>query len=479
MSANVTKQAQNQFEKETSAVSAMVQDRIEAYVNASYGIKALFSASDEVSREEFGTYIKELGLRERYPGLVAMYYAPKVEKNKIDAFVKAVRKEGYSNFSVAPPQGDETFIINYIEPYNLYRAAHGVSIETESARLEAMIQACDTGKPVVTDKVTLENAERTDRAFIVLFPIYHNDMPTYTVRERQAAIKGYVGAVFNATSFFQSVIGDIFGEDRISVAMYAGELTDEKHLFFKNTAFSDNQSSSKFLFSKTTPLSVIGNTWTLTYTSLPHFRLPRTQELLPIITLVAGIVFLSLLAMTLYVLASGKRRALEMVDAMTADLRIYADIVKNMTEGLLIFSQETKDGKKIFTLALANPVSETHFKNGEASILGKELHELLPRVKEKQMDDQFAKVIETNEPFEYEDTRGTEGNERTYLTRVFPMPNQSVGIMYVDITEQKEVQETLRNHSEELEKLNKYMVDRELKMVELKKEIARLQGITS
>lgn len=46
----------------------------------------------------------------------------------------------------------------------------------------------------------------------------------------------------------------------------------------------------------------------------------------------------------------------------------------------------------------------------------------------------------------------------------------------VDITERKEVEERNKNRIEEMEKMNRVMVERELKMIELKAQIKKLQG---
>ncbi len=46
----------------------------------------------------------------------------------------------------------------------------------------------------------------------------------------------------------------------------------------------------------------------------------------------------------------------------------------------------------------------------------------------------------------------------------------------VDITERKEVEERNKNRIEEMEKMNRIMVERELKMIELKEQIKKLQG---
>ena len=52
----------------------------------------------------------------------------------------------------------------------------------------------------------------------------------------------------------------------------------------------------------------------------------------------------------------------------------------------------------------------------------------------------------------------------------------AVGVMR-DITERKKNQEALKSRTNELEDLNKYMVDRELKMVELKSELEKLKSV--
>jgi CHASE1-domain containing sensor protein len=476
-STTVNRQARAQFDKELSDISKTIQNTIEEYVNASYGIKGLFATSDTVNRQEFSAYITELGLRERYPGLVAIYYAQKVAVKDAKAFTEATRKEGYPTFEIHPKTEADAFVINYIEPYNLYKTAHGFDAGSDYHLLKAMIQARDTGKPAITEKVTLQNAERTERAFIVFFPIYNNSLPVYTVKERQVAIKGYVGAVFNGTSFFQAVTGDTLGNDRISLSVYDDEAARESDLFYKNSLFTEESTMGKFSFKDTIVIPAIGNAWTLKFASLKNFNLPLFQQLFPSIVLVAGIIFTALLFMSLYILATGKMRALAIVDKMTSDLRVYADIVKNMTEGLLVFHLTEPNNESTFKLILVNPVSQKQLqKEDESSIVDKTVYDLFPHLKEKNITAKYLEVLRTKETLEYEDIRTTKDGPRTFLTRAFAMPNDSIGVMYVDITDQKNVQETLRSHSDELQKLNTFMVNRETKMIELKEEIKRLQA---
>lgn len=68
----------------------------------------------------------------------------------------------------------------------------------------------------------------------------------------------------------------------------------------------------------------------------------------------------------------------------------------------------------------------------------------------------------------------------TVWTRVsaapLPFPDAICVIVTTDITEQKHMEESLRRSINEAEQLNKFSVDRELRMVELKKEIEELKA---
>lgn len=67
----------------------------------------------------------------------------------------------------------------------------------------------------------------------------------------------------------------------------------------------------------------------------------------------------------------------------------------------------------------------------------------------------------------------------TVWTRVsaapLPFPEAICVIATTDITEQKNIEDALRKSMRESEQFNKFSVDRELKMAELKKEIEELK----
>ncbi|MCX6306692.1 MAG: PAS domain-containing protein [Bacteroidetes bacterium] len=89
---------------------------------------------------------------------------------------------------------------------------------------------------------------------------------------------------------------------------------------------------------------------------------------------------------------------------------------------------------------------------------------------QKAMEAGFIKIEET--------VTGIDGEERNYETQKFIIPREGkeplLGGIAIDITERKRAVEALKEKAAELERFNTLMVGRELKMIELKKEINSL-----
>jgi two-component system, cell cycle sensor histidine kinase and response regulator CckA len=123
------------------------------------------------------------------------------------------------------------------------------------------------------------------------------------------------------------------------------------------------------------------------------------------------------------------------------------------------------------------------------SMLGKPLEELLGKTMEELFPSDLAgsmaaddlRILKEGKRIDIEEVL----NGRTYNTIKFPI-QQEGGLLYVagftiDITEQKHVEETLRNQLDELRRWQEVMMGREGRVIELKKEVnglLREQGRT-
>jgi len=92
----------------------------------------------------------------------------------------------------------------------------------------------------------------------------------------------------------------------------------------------------------------------------------------------------------------------------------------------------------------------------------------------------FVKTLADNEISPYEVEATTKDGKKVFL-EISGTPLKSkgeiVGVVAIthDITEKKKTAEELKNRNEELEKFNKLVVGRELKIVELKEKIKELE----
>jgi PAS domain S-box-containing protein len=128
-----------------------------------------------------------------------------------------------------------------------------------------------------------------------------------------------------------------------------------------------------------------------------------------------------------------------------------------------------------------NSVFGKRFNISLESIRGKTDYDIFPKEIADAVRTNDQKVRESGKPMEIEETIPTpDGVARVWLTYKFPFTDlnkkQLIGGMAIDITDQKIHQAALDSRSKELELINKAMVGRELKMVELKETVQKLKA---
>jgi CHASE1-domain containing sensor protein len=144
--------AREKFERVIADARDSINARILAYSDVLLGVKALFIASDSVTRDEFQSYVASLDLNRRYSGIRVISYAQRVPAGQLRAFEEMVRNDrsvdprGYPNFAVRPPGNrPEYFIVQYVEPMAGNEASLGLDLGGEAVRLASLERARDSG----------------------------------------------------------------------------------------------------------------------------------------------------------------------------------------------------------------------------------------------------------------------------------------------------------------------------------------------
>ena len=221
------------FEEHAAGVERSIQDRMRGYEQVLRGGAGLFAASDSVTRDEWRRYVETSRVRELYPGVRGVHFAYRVTTAELDAHIASVQREGFVDYSVRPPGArDEYYPVVWPVPLDdRTRGVMGFDMYSEPVRRAAMDQARDTGKPIVSGKVTLAGEVAAPvPGFIYYFPIYLRDRPVATVDERRRAIVGFIFCPFRMPDLMEGLLGP--ERDALRLEIYDGVKPTEAGLMF-------------------------------------------------------------------------------------------------------------------------------------------------------------------------------------------------------------------------------------------------------
>ena len=82
------------FEDSTQATQEALERRTKAYLDAMFGARGLYYASESVTRRDWSDYVKGIEPAGRFEGLQALGYAQRVDPEQREAFMRRTRDEG-------------------------------------------------------------------------------------------------------------------------------------------------------------------------------------------------------------------------------------------------------------------------------------------------------------------------------------------------------------------------------------------------
>src|SRR5215210_8947325 len=93
VSQNVEAQTRARFNDTTQAIQEAIERRTRAYLDAMFGARGLFYASESVTRGEWDNYAEGIEPGSRFEGLQALSYAERVRPEEREAFARRAREE--------------------------------------------------------------------------------------------------------------------------------------------------------------------------------------------------------------------------------------------------------------------------------------------------------------------------------------------------------------------------------------------------
>ncbi len=244
-----------------------ISNRIKFYERALQSGVSLHSASNNVSSQEWKTFLDTMKTFESHPGINGIGVIWPVDSKKLKQFENAQQRE-LSNFKIravpsslslqeAEQKYHNHYIISLIEPYEKNKLAHGLDIGTENNRRLAAELARDTGLPTATNKIQLIQDNQSRAGFLLLVPMYQKKFQGTTLEERRAHFTGWTYAPFVTENFLADALQNLSSE----LDMKAYDQDDYEDL--NNLVFNSNSTKTK----NTNWLKAISNKWSLTENS--------------------------------------------------------------------------------------------------------------------------------------------------------------------------------------------------------------------
>lgn len=261
---------QVRFQALADRVASELKARLDVYEHGLRGARgAVIAAGGQtVTRQLFGEYSRSRDYLREFPGVRGYGYIHRVARADETAFVQAARSDGVPDFGIHRIDGHdgERFVILYIEPEAGNREAIGLDIASEANRRTAAIQAARSGKPTLTDPITLvQDVSRPRHGFLLLLPVYRAGAAIDTPEQRWQATFGWSFAPIGIEEVLSAF--DL-AESEYSLALWDSDNEHRAAPFYRTREYQQNPASG---LADLRPITAYGQQWNLGIKARPSF----------------------------------------------------------------------------------------------------------------------------------------------------------------------------------------------------------------
>ncbi|OIJ41270.1 CHASE domain-containing protein [Massilia timonae] len=306
------------FDYRTRDMGYAIGRRLLVYEQVLRGARGYLRGSVDLSRAEFAEYYEVLRLDQSFPGLEALAIASAIPPGALAAHEARVRAEGFPDYRVHPADGQPRTAISHIQPFNARNLrAFGYDMYSEPVRRAAMAAARDSGQAALSGKVVLvqEGGASRDAGFLMYLPVYRSGRDVETVEQRRAALVGWIYSPFRMKDLMRGVGG--IAAPQLDVEIYDGDHMAPDALLYRSPGADRGETPR---FSTATRMAMAGRIWTVRMASSANLEATLDHER-PQMVAATGVVLGALVSMVVWLLAGSRRRALQLAQAMTLELR--------------------------------------------------------------------------------------------------------------------------------------------------------------
>lgn len=299
--------------------ASRIEQGMAGYQQMLRGAQGLFAAAGGVEPHEFRAYVDALQLDANFSGIDGIGFLPLVTEAERDAHVAAMRKRGFSDYTIRPAgvRGRYAPLVQLEPTASGPLPLRGFDAYADSRRRPAMELARDTDAPVITRKLSSGPGASGRSDFVMYLPLYRKDAAHDTLASRRANLIGWVSASFRMSKLMASLYGE--RHSAATIRIYDGiELLPQALLYA--TAPLAAGSAVDTAAERLEYIEIGGRTWSLEISAPAASDLPLDKNRSQLIALAGASLSLLLAALT-WSLVSSRERAYALATNMTAALR--------------------------------------------------------------------------------------------------------------------------------------------------------------
>jgi signal transduction histidine kinase/CHASE1-domain containing sensor protein len=353
-----------------------ISARVKSYTDVLRGGASVFQASYPLSRGQFHKYVAGLSLERYFPAIETINYAQYVRAADLPDLERGWRTQHMdgtdgSGFGVKPPgKRKEYCIITYIAGRNILKEAFGLDILANPRVSKANLASRDSGVLIASGLPIAHMSGPNRTGLGMRLPVYRPGMPLDTVMERRAAYIGSVGIAFSVDMLVQGVL-DEMAIKHVRLTLVDSGLKSDNPLMqgsavdqvLFDSSGTDKQPRPPLLtpaeaFSNTLPVDFNGRVWKATFSTPKRNMYTGFDEYFPWMAMGAGFVSSMLIYALLHTLTSSRRRAIQMAEEMTVEVRDSQARLQQTHENLRRLAAHAD-----------------HIKEGERKRIAREIHD--------------------------------------------------------------------------------------------------------
>ena len=195
------------FQNRVDTISTTIADRLNRYEIAMEMARGLFSASDEVRRDEWRRFATSERLNKRVPGAYGFAYVKRVAPEDLEEFVRRTREDGAEDFTIfdtplyEPASYTDYCVIKYSEPVERNRAAIGLNVASVPASSDTMWRSVEHDHMAVSHMMALQQTGTTQPGVVMYLPIFSIGADISTSKLRHEAVQGWIAMAIAMRDF--------------------------------------------------------------------------------------------------------------------------------------------------------------------------------------------------------------------------------------------------------------------------------------